>query len=100
MFELAVTVAWNAQLTYCYIIFGLKKAIKFANPRQIINGAQMDLTMAKVIKVKSEIQTKALELFVPSGILGIRSSNTVKKSHIHQGYLGNVCNKAIPSAYS
>jgi hypothetical protein len=74
MFELAVTVAWNAQLTYCYIIFGLKKVSKFANPRQIINGAQMDLTMAKVIKVKSEIQTKALELFVPSGILGISTA--------------------------
>lgn len=73
MFELAVTVAWNAQLTYCYIIFGLKKAIKFANPRQIINGAQMDLTMAKV-KFKSEIQTKALELFVPSGILVISTA--------------------------
>lgn len=34
----------------------------------------MDLTMAKVIKVKSEIQTKALELFVPSGILGISTA--------------------------
>jgi hypothetical protein len=79
LFELAVTVAWNAQLTYCYIIFGLKKAIKFANPRQIINGAQMDLTMAKVIKIKSEIQTKALELFVPSGILGISTAIRLRR---------------------
>lgn len=74
MLALTVTVAWNSQLTYCYIMSGLKKVSKFANPRQIINGAQMDLTMAKVIKVKSEIQTKALELFVPSGILGISTA--------------------------
>jgi hypothetical protein len=80
MFELAVTVAWNTQLTYCYTIFGLKKAIKFANPRQIINGAQMNLTMAKVIEIKSEIQTKALELFVPSGILGI--STAIRLRHL------------------
>ena len=80
MFELAVTVAWNTQLTYCYAIFGLKKAIKFANPLQIINEAQMNLTMAKVIKIKSEIQTKALELFVPSGILGI--STAIRLRHL------------------
>jgi hypothetical protein len=79
LFELAVTVAWNAQLTYCYIIFGLKKAIKFANPRQIINGAQLDITMAKVIKVKSEIQTNVLGLFVPSGILGISTAIRLRR---------------------
>jgi hypothetical protein len=79
LFELAVTVAWNAQLTYCYIIFGLKKAIKFANPRQIINGDQLDITMAKVIKVKSEIQTNVLGLFVPSGILGISTAIRLRR---------------------
>ena len=100
MLALAVTVAWNSQLTYCYIKSGLKKVSKFANPRQIINGLQMDLMIAKVIKIKSEIQTKALESFVPSGILGIRYRNTVKTSHIRQGYLGNVCNKAALSTYS
>ena len=97
---LTVTVAWNSQLTYCYIMSGLKKVSKFANPRQIINGPQMDLMIAKVIKIKSEIQTKALELSVPFGILGIRYSNTVKTSHICQGYLDNVCNKAALSTYS
>jgi hypothetical protein len=71
MFELAVTVAWNSQLTYWYIITGLKKASKYANPRQVINGAQMDLMIPVVIKIKSGIQTKALGLFVPSDILGI-----------------------------
>jgi len=80
MFELAVTVVWNAQLTYCYIISGLKKAGKFANLQQIINGAHMDLMIAKVIKIKSGIQTKALELFVPSGILGI--STAIRLRHL------------------
>jgi hypothetical protein len=79
LFELAVTVAWKAQLTYCYIIFGLKKAIKFANPRQIINGAQLDIMMARVIKVKSEIQTNVLGLFVPSGILGISTAIRLRR---------------------
>ena len=74
MLELAVTVTWNAQLTYCYLIPGLKKASKFANSLQIINRAQMDLMMAKVIKIKSEIQTNALGLFVPSGIWGISTA--------------------------
>jgi hypothetical protein len=80
MLALTVTVAWNSQLTYCYIMSGLKKVSKFANPRQIINGTQMDLTMAKVIKIKSEIQTKALELFVPSCILGI--STAIRLRHL------------------
>lgn len=74
MFELAVTVVWNAQLTYCYILSGLKKAGKFANLLQIISGAHMDLMIAKVIKNKSGIRTKALELFVPSGIWGISTA--------------------------
>ena len=94
MFALAVTVAWNSQLSYCYIMFGLIKVSKFANPRQIINGPQMNITIARVIKIKSEIQTKALELSVPFHIVGIWSRNTVKTSHICQGYLDNVCNKA------
>ena len=80
MHALAVTVAWNSQLTYCYIISGLENVSKFANPRQIINGLQMDLMIAKVIKIKSEIQTGALELFVPSGILGI--STATRLSHL------------------
>ena len=74
MLELAVTVTWNAQLTYCYLIPGLKKASKFANSLQIINRAQMDLMIAKIIKIKSEIQTNALGLFVPSGIWGISTA--------------------------
>ena len=78
MLALTVTVAWNSQLTYCYIMSGLKKVSKFANPRQIINGPQMDLMIAKVIKIKSEIQTGALELFVPSGILGISTATRVR----------------------
>ena len=80
MHALAVTVAWNSQLTYCYIISGLENVSKFANPRQIINGLKMDLMIAKVIKIKSEIQTGALELFVPSGILGI--SIATRLSHL------------------
>ena len=80
MLALTVTVAWNSQLTYCYIISGLKNVSKFANPRQIINGLQMDLMIAKVIKIKCEIQTGALELFVPSGILGI--STATRLSHL------------------
>jgi hypothetical protein len=78
MLALTVTVAWNSQLTYCYIMSGLKKVSKFANPRQIINGPQMDLMIAKVNKIKSEIQTKALELFVPSGILGVSTATRVR----------------------
>ena len=78
MFKLAVTVVWNSQLTYCYIIPGLKKASKFANPCQIINGAQKDLMIAKVIKIKSEIQTKAREFIVPSGIFGISTASWLK----------------------
>jgi hypothetical protein len=74
MFELAVTVVWNAQLTHCYIISGLKKAGKFANLQQIINEAHMDLIMTKVIKIKSGILTKAVELLVPSGIWGISTA--------------------------
>ena len=80
MHALAVTVAWNSQLTYCYIISGLEDVSKFANPRQIINGLQMDLMIAKVIKIKCEIQTGALELFVPSVILGI--STATRLSHL------------------
>jgi hypothetical protein len=75
---LTVTVAWNSQLSYCYIMSGLKKVSKFANPRQIINGPQMDLMIAKVIKIKSEIQTKALELSVPFGILGISTATRLR----------------------
>ena len=74
MFELAVTVVWNAQLTHCYIISGLKKAGKFTNLQQIINEAHMDLIITKVIKIKSGILTKALELLVPSGIWGISTA--------------------------
>jgi hypothetical protein len=77
MFELAVTVSWIAQLTYCYIMSGLKKASKFANPRQIINGAQMDPMIPVVIRIKSGIQTKALGLFVPSGI-----GTAIRLSHL------------------
>ena len=80
MFELTVTVVWNAQLTYCYIISGLKKASKFANLQQIINGPHMDLMIAKVIKIKSGIQTNALELFVPFAILGI--STAIRLRHL------------------
>jgi hypothetical protein len=78
MLALAVTVASNSQLTYCYMISGLKKVSKFANPRQTINGPQMDLMIAKVIKIKSEIQTEALELFVPSGTLGISTATRLR----------------------
>lgn len=78
MLALAVTVAWNSQLTYCYIKSGLKKVSKFANPRQIINGSHLDLMKAKVIKFKSEIQTKALESFLPSGILGISTETWLR----------------------
>jgi hypothetical protein len=74
MFELAVTVVWNAQLTHCYIISGLKKAGKFANLQQIINEAHMDLIITKIIKIKSGILTKAVELLVPSGIWGISTA--------------------------
>jgi hypothetical protein len=77
MFELAITVAWIAQLIYCYIMSGLKKASKFANPRQIINGAQMDPMIPVVIRIKSGIQTKALGLFVPSGI-----GTAIRLSHL------------------
>lgn len=80
MFELTVTVVWNSQLTYCYIISGLKKASKFANLQQIINGPHMDLMIAKVIKIKSGIQTNALELFVPFAILGI--STAIRLRHL------------------
>jgi hypothetical protein len=78
MLALTVTVAWNSQLTYCYIMSVLKKVSKFANPRQIINGPQMDRMIAKVIKIKSEIQTKAPELFVPSGILVISTATRLR----------------------
>jgi hypothetical protein len=74
MFELAVTVVWNAQLTHCYIISGFKKAGKFANLQQIINEAHMDLIITKIIKIKSGILTKAVELLVPSGIWGISTA--------------------------
>jgi hypothetical protein len=78
MLALIVTVVCNSQLTYCYIMSSLKKVSKFANPRQILNGPQMDLMIAKVIKIKSEIQTKVLELFVPSGILGISTATRLR----------------------
>jgi hypothetical protein len=91
MFELAVTVAWNSQLTYWYIITGLKKASKYANPRQVINGAQMDLMIPVVIKIKSGIQTKALGLFVPSGILGIGTAIRLR----HLTYVKAVLVKSV-----
>lgn len=80
MVELAVTVAWNAQLINCYISSVLKKASKFANPRQIRNGAQMDLIIAKIIKIKSGIQTRAYELVVSLGILSI--STAIRLRHL------------------
>jgi hypothetical protein len=78
MLALAVTVVWNLQLTYCYIKSGLKKVSNFASPPQIINRRQMDLVISKFIKIKSEIQTKVLELFVPSGILSISTETRLK----------------------
>jgi hypothetical protein len=38
----------------------------------------MDLMIAKVNKIKSELQTQALELFVPSGISGISTATRVR----------------------
>jgi hypothetical protein len=38
----------------------------------------MDLMIAKVNRIKSELLTQALELFVPSGILGISTATRVR----------------------
>jgi hypothetical protein len=87
--ELGVTVAWNAELTNCYILSTFKKVSKFTRPTNILNTTRMDLIISNTIKMKSAVQTRACELLLSAVILSISTA-------IRLRYLLHT--KAVPNA--
>jgi hypothetical protein len=67
--ELAVTVAWNVELTNYYILSTFKKVSKFTRPTNMLNITGIDLIISNIIKMKSVVQTRAFGLLVSAVIL-------------------------------
>ena len=67
--ELAVTVAWNVELTNYYILSTFKKVSKFTRPTNMLNMTRIDLIISNIIKMKSVVQTRAFGLLVSAVML-------------------------------
>ena len=72
--ELAVTVAWNVELTNYYILSTFKKVSKFTRPTNMLNMTRIDLIISNIIKMKSVVQTTAFGLLVSSVMLSISTA--------------------------
>ena len=72
--ELAVTVAWNVELTNYYILSTFKKVSKFTRPTNMLNMTRMDLIISNIIKMKSVVQTRAFGLLLSAVMLSISTA--------------------------
>ena len=72
--ELAVTVAWNVELTNYYILSTFKKVSKFTRPTNMLNMTRIDLIISNIIKMKSVVQTRAFGLLVSAVMLSISTA--------------------------
>lgn len=72
--ELAVTVAWNVELTNFYILFTFKKVSKFTRPTNMLNTTRMDLIISNIIEMKSAVQTRAFGLLLSAVMLSINTA--------------------------
>ena len=62
--ELSVTVAWNAELTNCYILSTFKKVSKFTRPTNMLNMTRIGLIISNIIRKKSVAQTRDFEILL------------------------------------
>jgi hypothetical protein len=72
--ELAVTVAWNVELTNYYILSTFKKVSKFTRPTNMLNMTRIDLIISNIIKMKSVVQTRAFGLLLSAVMLSISTA--------------------------
>lgn len=73
--ELAVTVAWNVELTNYYILSTFKKVSKFTRPTNMLNMTGIDLIIiSNIIKMKSVVQTSAFGLLLSAVMLSISTA--------------------------
>ena len=72
--ELAVTVAWNVELTNYYILSTFKKVSKFTRPTNMLNMTGIDLIISNIIKMKSVVQTRAFGLLLSAVMLSISTA--------------------------
>jgi hypothetical protein len=72
--ELAVTVAWNTELTSCYVLSTFKKVSKFTRPTNMLNTTRMDLIISNIIKMKSAAETRAFGLLVSVVMLSVSTT--------------------------
>jgi hypothetical protein len=72
--ELSANVAWNAELTYSYILSTFKHVIKFVKAGRIRNLTQLDIIIAEIIEIDSSIRARAVRLMVSATMSSISAA--------------------------
>ena len=95
--ELAVTVAWNVELTNYYILSTFKKVSKFTRPTNMLNMTRIDLIISNIIKMKSVVQTRAFGLLLSAVMLSISTAMRLRYLlHAKAVLIANLLGHQVP----
>jgi hypothetical protein len=95
--ELSVTIAWNAELTNCYILSTFKKVSKFTRPTDILIMTRIGLIIPNLINKKSVAQTRDFGILLSAGMLSISTAMRLRYlRHTKAVLIANLLGHQVP----
>lgn len=95
--ELSVTVAWNAELTNCYILSTFKKVSKFTRPTNMLNMTRTGLIISNIIKKKSVAQIRDFGVSLSAVMSSISAAMRLRYLlHTKAALIANLLRHPVP----